>query len=303
MSQGSRTKPVIACMADHGFARAAAVVLDSICRHFSGPALDFILLDYGLTPDQFARLQRMARRYRPAVSLHRWQRSATVPGQRGDVFERVCRDRLVVLDEMALEWPRLVMLDADLLVNADLAELWGTDLSGRVLGAVRDFAYPIVGARFPGVEAPDRPYYNTGVLLVDLKRWRDQGLTRRVADKLDMTRPSHGPYCPDQDAMNAALTGQWQELDPSWNAQMIALQHVDQWPDSAWKQHLQPRSRELYEQPNIRHWPGPYKPWLHLPGCDVPFRREYQDAMRHCGWLTPWERLVNATRLNKPSRV
>lgn len=110
-----------------------------------------------------------------------------------------------------------------------------------------------------------------------------------------MNRPSHGPYCPDQDAMNLALTGQWQELDPTWNAQMIALQHVERWPDSAWKRHLKPQAKELYEHPHIRHWPGPFKPWKHHPGCDIPFQREYQFELRQSGWLSPWERFWNAT--------
>ena len=294
MSDWSHSKPVIVCMADPAFAMAAGLVLTSICRHFTGPALEFILLDYGLAPSQYARLTRMARRQRPAVSLHRMQRTPNAAHEGDLLFERVCRDRLTFLSEIAQERARLVMLDADLLVTADLAGLWRTDLAGQALGAVRDFAYPTLGTRFPAVEEPDRPYYNTGVLLVDLKAWRERDLTQLAQNQLVMNRPGQGPYCPDQDAMNLALADHWQELDPAWNAQMIALQHIEQWPDSAWKQHLQPRARELFERPYIRHWPGPYKPWQNHPDCDIPFRQEYLTALRQSGWLSPWERFRNA---------
>lgn len=294
-----QTTPVVACMADQHFAMAVGQVMASICQHFTGPTLDFLLLDYGLTPDHFTRLQRMARRQPVEVRLRRIVRVPLAAEKDEGVFAWVCRDRLQFLDEIAQQHDRLVMLDADLMVHADLNDLWRNDLAGHALGAVRDFGYPTLGSRFPAMEEPEQPYYNTGVLLVDLNAWRDQHLTRLTQGKLNMTRSSHGPFCPDQDAMNLALVGHWQELDPAWNAQMIALQHVERWPDSAWKRHLQPQAASLYQQPRIRHWPGPYKPWQHHPGCAIPFQEEYQHAARTNGWHSRWERWRAALGLTK----
>lgn len=76
--------------------------------------------------------------------------------------------------------PRVIYLDSDLLVYANLAELWRTDLAGNALGAVswdnwgssNDSAL----CKHLGFD-PRMPYFNAGVLLVDCDAWRAGSLT------------------------------------------------------------------------------------------------------------------------------
>ena len=280
--------PSISCSTDAAFAPYAGVLLYTIARHFSGPSFTFHILDYGCTGDQQRRIERIARRGKPSISLfwHQRRLPAASPRER---FETMCHDRLEFMHEASESYGRLLMLDVDLLVESDVMPLWQTDLRGHALGAVRDFAFPSMGDRFPSAANPLDTYYNIGVLLVDLSSWRAQSMTRQcLAQWPDAASPST-PYCPDQDAANKALSGCWQELDPSWNAQMIALQHHDRWPDSPWKKLVRPRLGELYHAPRIRHWCGPYKPWQQHSGCDIPFQDHYQNAFRHSGWQSRLE--------------
>src|SRR5689334_6006984 len=73
---------------------------------------------------------------------------------------------------------RVIYLDADILINGPLDELWAVDLQNYIIAAVSD---PIVGATQGQREelgkklklAPTSNYFNSGVLLIDLSRWRD----------------------------------------------------------------------------------------------------------------------------------
>ena len=277
------------CATDEAFAPYTGVLLHSIARHFSGPSFAFHILDYGCTRDQRHRMDRIARRGQPSISLV-WHQRHMPPTSSRERFAAICRDRLNFMQEAAEFCDRLLMLDVDLLIESDVMPLWQTDLCGHALGAVRDFAFPTMGDRFPSVANPLDPYYNLGVMLVDLSMWCARNMTRQCLDHWPDTADPSTVLCPDQDAMNKALPGCWQELDPSWNAQMIALQHHDRWPDSPWKEHVRPRLNEFYHTPRIRHWCGPYKPWQQHPGCDIPFKTRYQDTFHASGWRSRLER-------------
>ena len=63
----------------------------------------------------------------------------------------------------------------------------------------------------------DEPYFNSGVLLIDMQRWRARDCERRVFDIL--ARRGHELTWMDQDALNMALRGEVRFLDPQWNWQ------------------------------------------------------------------------------------
>jgi len=124
---------------------------------------------------------------------------------------------------------KLLYLDADLLVLKDLRSLWETDLGGAVIGAVSDFylhSSHLAEGRDPRLERNSHPlykglpdvkdYFNSGVLLIDLDKWRKEGISEKALDYLN--RFPHSPHM-DQDALNFACDGRWKKLDPQWNAQ------------------------------------------------------------------------------------
>ena len=86
--------------------------------------------------------------------------------------------RLLLPRLVPREVTRAIWLDCDLLVTTDLVRLWETDLGGCHLLAVRDPVVPLVSSRY-GIRrwrelgiAPDAPYFNAGVMLLDVDRWR-----------------------------------------------------------------------------------------------------------------------------------
>ena len=112
---------------------------------------------------------------------------------------------------------KVLYLDADTLVLDSLQPLWEADLHGSAVGAVLD---PIVLKHIksakPGWENIPRvrDYFNAGVLLIDLKHWRELRISEKAVEYLQAYPES--PFS-DQDALNVACDGLWTKLDPRWN--------------------------------------------------------------------------------------
>lgn len=62
---------------------------------------------------------------------------------------------------------RALYLDSDVLVRGDLKQLWNIDLQGKAVGAVTDIGFPMGHDH-----STKAPYFNAGVLLIDLAKAR-----------------------------------------------------------------------------------------------------------------------------------
>ena len=158
--------------------------------------------------------------------------------------------RLFIEQFVSAEDKRALYLDADILVLGRLDELWRADLGDRTLGAVRDKLDNDLKAGkslLPEVKAAPRvaDYFNAGVLLIDLPRWRE----RRVVEKaLNYLRNNPNTPFADQDALNVACDLQWEELGKHWNS-----------VDVVEKINLARTSDKL--RPGIVHFATRVKPW------------------------------------------
>lgn len=114
---------------------------------------------------------------------------------------------------------RILYLDCDTVVDRRLDAIAGLDMGGCVLAAVEDFAKQKHAGWNERLGLPlDTPYFNSGVLVFDHARWRDEGWSKRV---IDIARAIPEKLVRvDQDALNiaAAQGGGWCRLDPSYNA-------------------------------------------------------------------------------------
>lgn len=108
---------------------------------------------------------------------------------------------------------RVIYLDCDTLVNGPLEALLSFDMQGKPLALGMDC---IVSAYKRYVNAPtDRPYCNSGVLLMDVERWRERKCTERMLAELACP---HGPNpLGDQDIIVRCLADDIVLLPPKWN--------------------------------------------------------------------------------------
>jgi len=154
---------------------------------------------------------------------------------------------------------RVLYLDCDLVVLDDLRPLWNMDLRGKAIAAAPDFPWDENGALARrlaslGLSATDT-YVNSGVLLLDLDRWRRDNLS----DRLFAYAKARGSALAfhDQDAINAVLHDDIHVVDCRWNLQsrMYRLGRRS-FP------HEFAATRQARRRPAILHYSTGEKPWL-----------------------------------------
>lgn len=247
--------------------------------------LEVIVLGSGLLPETVSRLMRSWAAPRctvalASVDLDRFAGMPTVSAVGAQVTTGVYA-RLLLADLLPSGWDRVIYLDCDTIVRHPLAELWMTDLDGAVLGAVRDDYIPTISSphglptwRRLGLD-PGLPYFNSGVLLIDLTAWR----RHRVGERAQRYLAEHAEDIRlfDQDALNAVIAGRWRQLDTIWNV------------TSYWRK---PHRRSgaytsILDEARIRHFAGYGKPWDPQPLPGVPDGDLFFASLARTAWQHP----------------
>lgn len=108
---------------------------------------------------------------------------------------------------------RVLYIDCDTLVNGSLSELFEIDLKGRPFALGVD-CVPCSYRKVINLPKP-WPYFNSGVMVIDLDEWRRRRCTERFLDEL---RNPAGPNpLGDQDIFCRAFRGEIAVLPPKWN--------------------------------------------------------------------------------------
>ena len=193
------------------------------------------------------------------------------------VLARLLADRL--LPEMA---ERVIYLDGDTIVRGSLKELWETDLQGKTIGAVEEPTANHKRKKELGLEG--KPYYNAGVLLIDLKRWKERHIAERVLEFYK----AHGGmlFANDQDAINGAVPEEILSLNPKynycnifWHYKPESLARIAEPAKYLTKEEL----AEVAKDPRIIHYLGEERPWRRGN------RHRYREDYRRNLDLTPWK--------------
>lgn len=117
---------------------------------------------------------------------------------------------------------RLVYLDSDLVVNGSLAYLINVNLDDSVLGMCVD---SVLGAYPEMIGLNSACYYNTGVIVFDVKRWISEKWMDEIIHHIVSV---HGSYpIVDQDILNLVLCGKIQTLPLIYNLNSGILWYRD----------------------------------------------------------------------------
>ena len=188
-------------------------------------------------------------------------------------------ERIFAPDELPATLERVVYLDADLLVLDAIDALWRTDLTGSVIGAVQDAVIPFVSSpmglrrhRALGLR-PTAPYFNAGVLVMDLAAWRAHRVRERAFEYL--RREARSINLADQDALNAVLHGRWARLADRWNVVGGLTGRGRLEPKGVEPDRLAAAARD----PAIVHFSGHLKPWIYAR-LGSRWADAYADALR-----------------------
>ncbi len=201
--------------------------------------------------------------------------------------------RLFIPDILPEGFDKAIYLDCDVQVEADLTQLWREDIGGHALLAVRDFLIPYVSS--PGGLAnyqelgfkPATPYFNAGVLVMNLKRWRAEKISERVFHYLRQYKEALNFL--SQEGLNAVLAGDWGMLDPKWNVASSIFSY-ERWEESAFKEEIKAVRDDLLQNPYIHHFIGPNN--INRGSSTANIQRRYNGVtiLRKVDGSVPWRR-------------
>jgi glycosyltransferase involved in cell wall biosynthesis len=143
------------------------------------------------------------------------------------------------------------------------------------------------------------PYFNAGVLVLNLERWRAENISQKVFRYLREYRKYLN--FEDQEGLNAVLAGDWGMLDPKWNVQSSILSYA-RWAASTFKEEIRAVRNDLLHNPHIYHFTGPNKPW-HL-NYEHPAKVKWRYYLEKTGWFNEIEDTRGAENINeKPTNI
>ena len=160
-----------------------------------------------------------------------------------DYFTLTIFFRLLIPD-MFPEYDKGIYIDSDVVVPGDISELYNTELGNNLLGVCNDISILNIKTFTDYVEnavgVSKYKYFNSGVLLMNLKELRDRGFSNKFFELLD--KYHFDCVAPDQDYLNAICKDRVVYLDEAWDA-------------------MPAEGRELIKNPKIIHYNLNDKPW------------------------------------------
>lgn len=261
--------------ADVGFAAPLSVALHSLAAHNSG--VQATVIERGYSQGLRCRV-----RGDTAGSIHlTWVRMPhDLMGVPNTEYLPPAALYRLLLPDLLPDADRVIYLDCDTLIADDLSALASMPVDGE-LAAVRDAGAP-VAAGPSGTDwqnlglSPGTPYFNSGVLVADLERWRSERIGRRAIEVLR----AHSPRWGDQCALNAVVAGRWHELARRWNLQTADVQGRGlAW--AMWRDDVE----HAIADPAVIHFTERDKPWL--DGTTHPYApiwRSWQSRTPFADW-------------------
>ncbi|MBB6498111.1 glycosyltransferase family 8 protein [Pedobacter cryoconitis] len=284
MNKNNNISIVVA--SDNHYAILIAALLKSIdLNHKTEEHIDFHIIDDGISAKFKTQLNSIVD---PARITIKWFKSKeiipadiVIPVDSSafplTVYLRVFSPYVVDQDV-----DKLIYLDVDTIVQDDISKLWHTSLGDYTVGAIQDVG-KTVDCQWGGIPnhlelglAPDTKYFNSGVLMINAKKWREEQISGQVIKALS-TYKEHVRLA-DQYGLNVVLANKWKELDPNWN--WFAFADNDS-PSIVHFLDIKPiftsyNSKEVYRQEFFRYLSlTPWKNFKPISGNQRHFRKIY----------------------------
>ena len=160
-----------------------------------------------------------------------------------DYFTLTIFFRLLIPD-MFPEYDKGIYIDSDVVVPGDISEMYNTELGDNLLGVCNDKSIIDIKIFTDYIENAvginKYKYFNSGVLLMNLKELRDKKFSDKFFELID--KYHFDCVAPDQDYLNAICKDRVVYLDDAWDA-------------------MPAKGRKMIKNPKIVHYNLNDKPW------------------------------------------
>lgn len=204
------------------FAQVTAVSIVSLLENNKDMQdIEVFVIEHGISDENKGKIRLIANKYGrivnfiPMPDINQVENLGLKSIKATWLYDSFCR---LYLDNILPPYvDRVLYLDGDVLIHNSLTELWNTDLQGKCVAAVPD----CIGEEYYhlfGLSDAAR-YCNSGVLLIDIKKWKDMQVGKKVANYV---RERKGyVFFMEQTVLNAVLDSQIHILHPRYNVSTL----------------------------------------------------------------------------------
>lgn len=123
----------------------------------------------------------------------------------------------VMLNAWFGELDKVLLIDSDTLVVGSIKELWNTDMKNHLIGAVPEIAMYSPYSTYEDKKIVDssNPYFNMGIVLCNLKLWREKKIDNLIEDKLSNYKDDL--KIADQSILNYTINDQMKRVHLKYN--------------------------------------------------------------------------------------
>ena len=257
--------------------------------------LDVYLIQTGISEKSIKLLESLADSFERSISIINFEDIK----QRRELdfienkFDISVMARLFVDELLPKHLDRVLYIDCDTLVLRSLHKLFHMDFADKTIAAVAEPTINLLVKEKIGI-ALRQIYFNSGVLLIDLNRYREKKFRQRVLAYYDNIKEN--TVFSDQDAINGALCHHIRVLSPRYNF----FANYRYWSYEAlikYSPSYRLIPRRVYEStkkaPVILHFAGDERPWYE--GNFNPYKKLYRSYQSK----TPWK----GVKLKSKSRL
>lgn len=169
--------------------------------------------------------------------------------------------RLLIPEVLPQEINKVLYIDSDTLVLSDIIGLYEVDLSNYAVAAIEDVPNDSLVRK-----ALTNPYFNAGVLLLNLSYLRRMDFTKKAIQYIQRNYSILKFH--DQDVLNVLLGDKTKILAVKWNL-MDCFFQIPPYIQDYRKKEL----AEALQSPGIIHFSGLIKPWHY--GSNHPYTKVY----------------------------
>ena len=255
---------------DDSYAPFLAVALNSAIKN-SDPQRNYkaIVLYQDLGADNISRLQSLqTENFKIELMPIRANMEALDDRMsnrlRCDYFTLTIYFRLFI-PSMFPQYDKGIYIDSDVVLTDDIAKLFDIDIGENYIGACNDLSIadipPLVAYTEKAVGVNAKEYINSGVLLMNLKKMRDDDLEGHFLALLN--KYHFDSIAPDQDYLNAMCNGKIYYLEEKW----------DTMPNDA---------KPMLTETSLIHYNLFSKPWCYD---GIQYEEQFWNYARDCGFI------------------
>lgn len=249
------TKSINICFTtDNNYIRPLACTIASILKNTDTETdLHIFILEHGVSDENKNKILSLKCIKDCEISFININPSVfcNFPDFKGGYITKTSYFRFLVAD-LLKDIDKVLYLDCDVIVLSQIEELFMQDITDFYIGAVEDIVFYF--DRLCPIKSFDT-YVNSGVLLINLKKWRQDNIAQKLFDVVE--REGDKLYYHDQTAINLVCKNKIKLLDLRYNLQVFFLIQI-----SILLNHpLRKQLMQVIKTPKIIHYTSIQKPW------------------------------------------